>query len=188
MKKFGKCFKYLIFALCVFCCGAFTKAFADGTSETKPQTSSLNKGRIVSSKYLDVDNITMNPEVEVPSETGDKLYKRNVVAKKDLKKIDKDSEWNSLASISLDVTFTYDKKSFVKIQNSGDLKSDKNNTKAWKVRTTTEVFPGKDVCLVSDRYAVYKNSSLGVGDYIMDGHIDLLCSNRGEIGVNTELC
>lgn len=188
MKKSQTYIKCLVFVLCTICCGMFNLAFAEDSSQASGSAQNLSKGRIVSSKYLNTDNITMNPEIEISSNSGNKVYKRNIVAKKDLKKIGSNSEWNSLASIVLDVTFTYDKKSFVEIQNDDDIKTDKTNTKAWKIRNTAEVFPGKNACLVSDRYAVYKNSKLGVGDYIMDGHIDLLCSDNGEIGVNTELC
>jgi len=182
MRSLKKYLKNFLFVAGILCVANLTHICA----EEGERRENVSRGKIIFSKYLSLEDINFNPETEFISANGDKYYKRNISAKKNFKKINNNQDYKLKGSLDLDVTFTYDKKSFVKVESPEELKSSKASKK-WKIRNTSDIHPSDKTCLVSNRYAVYKKATLGVGDYLMDGHIDLICSHRGEVGVNTEL-
>lgn len=164
--------------------------YAVEATEKNESSEVITRGRMGADKYISTENCECNPETEHTLENGDKVYRKNIIFKKVFKKDNAKSN-NNLEedenSFNVDVTFTYDKNSFVKIdKRDTDVKVEKE-TKNWKLRYSTEILPSDEVCIVSNKYVTYKKSNLGVGDYIMTGHIDLLCSKLGEIGIHTEL-
>ncbi len=150
----------------------------------------VTRGHMELDKYISIESFDCNPEEEHILDNGKKVYTKNILVKKEFRKDNAESKEgldNIEAVLHVDVTFTYDKNSFVKIdKRDKDIKIEKK-LKDWKLRNSTEILPSDEVCIVSNKYVTYKKSSLGVGDYIMTGHIDLLCSKLGEIGINTEL-
>jgi len=180
MKKV--CFFSLVcMIMSIFGFSSMTFAY-EGCSE--PESQSVKRGSMVSSKYLCSEDILFGPESESLLPNGQKVYSKNISIKKDFKKVS-NNDFESKGDLGLDLTFTYDKKSYAHVQNS-DLKSVKNS-KSWKIRNLAEIHPDGEACLVSNRYAAYKKSALGLGKYVLDGHIDVHCSKCGDIFVNTEL-
>ena len=188
MNKVKQCLKTLlclgIGLMCVNSIGYATEA----KKEQNPEV--VTRGHMGLDKYISIESFDCNPETEHILNNGEKVYKKNILVKKEFRKDNSETKENLddiEAVLYVDVTFTYDKNSFVKIdKRDKDIKI-KKELKDWKLRNSTEILPSDDVCIVSNKYVTYKKSSLGVGDYIMTGHIDLLCSKLGEIGINTEL-
>lgn len=183
----------LLLAMLFSCFGIFNSANAESDvprSDYKNNGSlvgTVEKGKVLFSDYLCLENLDFSPETEHTSDKGRKIYRKNIVINKEFSKIDEDATLKQEAKISLDVTFTYDKESFVRIDDrENDIKVSKSSNK-WKVGNLTEVFPGKETCLVSDTYSIYKKSSTGLGEHIVDGHVDLVCSKFGDLGFDTEL-
>ena len=141
------------------------------------------KGKLVSSKYLCNEKCTFHPETQHISDSGEKIYKKRVDVKRTIEEVSKENQ--PRANLSLNVIFTYDKKSFVKVEQD-DFKN-YERCKFWKLKNISEIRPDKSVCLVSDRYIIYKKGSIGVGSHLMEGHVDVMCSLMGDIGLNTNL-
>lgn len=165
---------------------------ANAQTEISPvDTSSLTgvteRGKALFSDYICMENLNFGPETKHVSKSGEQFYTKNIIVNKDISKINDDATLDSRAKINLDVTFTYDKNSYVKIKNpKNDVKTSKTSDK-WKIGDVTEIYPGKNSYLVSTTYSVFKKSATGLGDKILDGHIDIMCSKYGDIGLDTEL-
>lgn len=185
--------KKLAFLATLFSCfGLLTTVKAQTDVQYVPVNKSsftgvTERGKALFSNYLCLENLSFGPEVKHISENGEKFYTKNIIVNKEISKVSDNTSLNSKSKIDLDVTFTYDKESFVKINDlKNDIKTSKSNDN-WKIGDLTEVYPGKDSCLVSSTYSVFKKSSMGLGDRILDGHIDIMCSKYGDIGLDTEL-
>lgn len=146
----------------------------------------VNRGKLVSSEYLCIENFKLSPEEEIILENGEKAYKKSLNVEKEYKSYYDKGDQETKGYLNFDVTFTYDKKSYAKAE-SRDVKSIKDS-KIWKIRDLPESYPAGDVQLVSNRYSFYEKTFGGVGDYLFDGHIDVMCSCNGEVCANTELC
>ena len=171
--------------MCISSVGYTAKAME---KEENPEF--ITRGRMGLDKYISTENFDCNPETELILENGNKIYRKNIVVKKEFKKDNSkgnDDPNDIEATLHVDVTFTYDKNSFVKIDKRDKDINVQKHVKDWKLRNSTEILPNDEVCIVSNKYVTYKKSSSGVGDSIISGHIDLLCSKLGEIGIHTEL-
>lgn len=146
----------------------------------------VNRGKLISSEYLCIEDFKLSPEEEITLENGDKVYKKNLNVEKEYRSYYEKGDTEAKGSLHFDVTFTYDKKSYAKAE-SQDIKSVKES-KIWKIRDLSESYPEGAVQLVSNRYAFYEKIFGGVGNYLFDGHIDVMCSCDGEVYANTELC
>jgi len=173
-------FSFLFMFVSAFCPMTFAHA-----NDCLPKNQEVKRGSMISSKYLCSEDISFGDENESVSDNGKKIYSKNISIKKDFKKIYNNKDFEPKGDLDLNLTFTYDKKSYAHIQNS-DLKSAKTS-KSWKIRNLAEIHPDDETCLVSNRYAAYKKSAIGLGKYVLDGHIDVFCSKYGDIFVNTEL-
>lgn len=188
----GKIIKYLNGTLCLgigLLC-MISVGHATETTEKEKKSEVITRGHMGIDKYISTESFDCNPEIEDVLENGSKVYRKNIVVKKEFKRDNpkENSDTNDIeAKLQVDVTFTYDKNSFVKIDKRDKDINVQKKVKDWKLRNSTEILPNDDVCIVSNKYVTYKKSSMGVGDYIMSGHIDLLCSKLGEIGIHTEL-
>lgn len=146
----------------------------------------VNRGKLVSSEYLCVEDFKLSPEEEITLENGEKAFKKNVNIEKEYRSYYEKGDTETKGYLHFDVTFVYDKKSYAKAE-SQDIKSVKDS-KIWKIRDLPEIHPGGAVQLVSNRYSFYEKTFSGVGNYLFDGHIDVMCSCNGDIYTNTELC
>ena len=146
----------------------------------------INRGKLISSEYLCIENFDLSPEEEVVLENGEKAYRKTLDAKKEYRSYYDKGDPETKGYLNFYVTFTYDKKSYAKAE-SQDIKSVKDS-KIWKIRDLPEIHPRGAVQLVSNRYSFYEKTFSGVGNYLFDGHIDAMCSFNGDIYVNTELC
>lgn len=146
----------------------------------------VSRGKLVSSEYLCVENFKLSPEEEIVLENGEKAYKKDLSIEKEYRSYYEKGDPETKGYLHFDVTFTYDKKSYAKAE-SDDIKSVKDS-KIWKIRDLPESYPGGAVQLVSNRYSFYEKTFSGVGEYLFDGHIDVVCSCNGEVYANTELC
>lgn len=186
-------YKKLLFLATLFSCfGLFTTANAQSSVQSASvsnhsPTGKTERGKSLLSDYLCLENLNFGPEIKHISKNKELYYTKNIVINKEISKIEDNTSLSSGSKINLDITFTYDKESFVKIN---DLKNDIKISKSsdnWKIGDLTEVFPGKDSCLVSTTYSVIKKSITGLGDRVLDGHVDVMCSKYGDIGLDTEL-
>lgn len=177
---------FLLFTVGLTCLFSCLGAKASNQEIEKNQYGNeVRRGKMAISRYLCSEDMNFSPEKKKISKSGEVFYVKNVDIKKGFQKLC-NSEFEPQGKIDLNVTFTYDKKSYVGVQKS-DVKSSKD-CKSWKVRNASEIFPSKNACLVSDRYAIYQKSAMGgIGDYLFDGHMDVICSINGEIFVNTEI-
>lgn len=141
------------------------------------------RGKLISSKYLCNENCIFYPETEHVNTSGEKVYQKKIDIKRSIQELNKEKE--SKANMDFEVIFTYDKKSFANAESS-DV-STRNVCKSWKIKDVTEIRPGKTVCLVTNKYIIYRKGSIGIKDQLMEGHADVLCSPEGEIGLNTNL-
>ncbi len=178
--------RFLLFTLSLTCLFSCLGVRASSEEIEKNQYGNeIRRGKMAISRYLCSEDMNFSPEEKKISKSGKVFYIKNVGIKKDFQKLC-NSEFEPQGKIDLNVTFTYDKKSYVDVQKS-DVKSSKDS-KSWKVRNASEIFPSKNSCLVSDRYAIYQKSPMGgIGDYLFDGHMDVICSSNGDVFVNTEI-
>lgn len=146
---------------------------------------SVSRGKLVSSEYLCVEDFELSPEEEIVLENGEKAFKKNLNVEKAYRSFYDKGDTETKGYLHFDVNFIYDKKSYAKAE-SQDVKSVKDS-KIWKIRDLPEIHPGGAVQLVSNRYSFYEKTFSGVGDYLFDGHVDVMCSCNGDIYANTEL-
>lgn len=146
----------------------------------------VNRGKLVSSEYLCVEDFKLSPEEEITLENGEKAFKKNINIEKEYRSYYEKGDTETKGYLHFDVTFVYDKKSYAKAELQ-DVKSVKDS-KIWKIRDLPEIHPGGAVQLVSNRYSFYEKTFSGVGNYLFDAHIDVMCSCNGDIYANTELC
>lgn len=91
------------------------------------------------------------------------------------------------------ITFTYDKKDFVKI---AECKKDVTHettvaNKTWQSNHNWEILPSENECTVSDMCTIYKKSDTlmpGPKKYFDSDYIDITCTKDGKIRANTEIC
>jgi len=175
--------KIFAITLATFCLSSLAQSY--GVSLKAGE--SIERGRPISPNYVCNENIKSGHEVATFDNKGRNLYKKVVNIKKTYKKSDNSKNSDVQGEIDLELKFTYDKKSYVEVS-SEDITGSKKSTK-WKIRDLTEIIPSENnIVLVSSRYAAYKKGKQqGLGDYLMDSHIDVLCSSEGDIVVDTEL-
>lgn len=170
---------------CLFIGGANSYKTQALTSESSESVKEIYRGRI-SGDILCSERLRIFPEEKFTDENGKELYSRVVEIGKEFKKTDVKSS-KIVASHTSKIKFTYDKKSFVKIDDP-DKDIEENETGgSWSVMDVKEIFPSDEQCLVSTRCVLYKENSLRVKNYVLSSHYDVFCSLGGKIGVNTEL-
>ena len=161
--------------------------YANNTDTTQEVTSESKevkeRGKLISSKYLCNENCIFYPETEHINNSGEKVYQKKIDIKRSIQELNKEKE--SKANMDFEVTFTYDKKTFANAEAS-DV-STHDVCKVWKIKDVTEIRPGKTVCLVTNKYVIYRKGNIGIKDQLMEGHADVVCSPEGEIGLNTNL-
>ena len=90
------------------------------------------------------------------------------------------------------VNFTYDKKSFVKIDNPEEdldyhrvVLDDSKTT--WALAQTCELLQGKGYYIVSEMFTIYKqNSRTNKIEHVENGHVDLICTMNGDFLINSK--
>lgn len=143
-------------------------------------------GKVLDNKYLSMQTIETSPEEEYTLENGEKIYKKHVSILKEYSKYDKESV---LCNLNTNIVFTYDKKSFVKINDpEQDVKIGKINNK-WKTRDCTEILQENNkICSVSNKFVVFKKSDNDVGEkYTTNGYVYVSCTITGDVKIHTEL-
>ena len=144
------------------------------------------RGKAFDDNFMCVETFEYFPEEKIKTDEGD-IYKKIIKSKKEFQKNKKNNVFKTEAEHKIKITFTYDKKTFVKIENiEEDIVSEKVNDK-WEVIDLTEVLPSKNTCLISTKLLLYKSSVLGNKIYLGNSHLDIFCSTLGKIGINTEL-
>ncbi len=144
------------------------------------------RGKVFGGKSMCVETLEYFPEEKTNTDNGD-IYKKTISAKKEFQKSKKNNAFKTEAEYTIKITFTYDKKTFVKIENiEKDIVSEKVNKK-WEIVDLTEILPSKNTCLVSTKCLLYKSGTLNNKIYLNNSHLDIFCSILGEIGINTEL-
>jgi len=152
-----------------------------GASLTKAD---LKRGKLLSSKYICSENFKIGNECETSLDNGEKTFKRDIRIQKKFKKIGNNKDFEHRGELGLNIVFEYDKNGHVKSSNIEQSK----NSDYWKIKNLAQVYPDNDHCLVSNRYCAYKKNAFGtVGDHVLDGHIDVICSDNGSLFINTEL-
>ena len=179
---------FLIFG---FCFGGLTSTcaeFEDNTkiiSESSETVREFRKGR-VSGDILCGERVKIFPEEKFVSNDGQTLFSRTVEIEKEFKKRGKNAT-KAVASHTSKKKFTYDRKTFVRIDNPDKDIEESETGDAWSVMDVKEIFPQEKNCLVSTRCALYKENKLRIKEYVLSSHYDVTCSIDGQIGVNTEL-
>ena len=90
------------------------------------------------------------------------------------------------------VTFTYDKKSRVKIDCSDDdidchKKRLDDSNKRWKMAQSHEILYDDGICIVSEMFTVFKQRKLSDEiRYVENSHVDFMCTPQGYVAVNTK--
>lgn len=144
----------------------------------------IKRGKLLSSKYICSENLKIGNENETSLSNGGKVYKRNVNIQKKFEKIEENKDFDQQATLGLNVTFEYDRNGNIKTSNIEKTK----NSDYWKIKNLAQVYPSNDHCLVSNRYCAYKKDVMGtVGRYVLEGHMDVICSANGDLFINTEL-
>lgn len=116
----------------------------------------------------------------------DDLYSRTVEVVKKFKKYNKGMA-EIVGSHKSKIKFTYDKKTFVKIDNPDKDIEESKIDGSWSIMSIKEIFPDDMQCLVSTRYVLYKENKMRIKKYVLSSHYDVFCSLEGKIGVNSEM-
>ena len=113
MNKVKQCLKTLlclgIGLMCVNSIGYATEA----KKEQNPEV--VTRGHMGLDKYISIESFDCNPETEHILNNGEKVYKKNILVKKEFRKDNSETKENLddiEAVLYVDVTFTYDKNSF----------------------------------------------------------------------------
>ena len=155
-----------------------------------PQQSSekISRGRIFGNKILCTETFEYFTETETSiNDNKEKFYKKMLEVTKEFSTRKKHGGFKTLAQCKFQLAFTYDKKSFVKIEDCAKDVSISIGNDDWSIMDVKEIFPDDKICLVSLKCVLYKEDVLGMHKYMMDGHIDVMCSIMGNIGINTDL-
>lgn len=123
--------------------------------------------------------------------TQEKIYKKTALANFDFYRR-KENDLKKVLTYKLKVIFTYDKKSFVKIEDPLEdvysIKEDFRNDK-WRIMECAEVFPMTSLkdpyCIVSGQCIIYKNAT-NSKVYSDNTHMDFICTKDGDITFNTK--
>lgn len=190
--NFWKTFFFLALFLGILNMSAYALAESDALKPndkcSQQSSGKISRGRIFGNKILCTETFECFPETEILSNNiKEKFYKKTLEVTKEFSARKKDGSFKKLSQCKFQVVFTYDKKTFVKVENcEKDIDISINNDK-WSIMDVKEIFPDDKVCLVSLKCVLYKEDLLGVHEYMMDGHVDVMCSIMGNIGINTDL-
>lgn len=90
------------------------------------------------------------------------------------------------------VNFTYDKKSFVRIDNPEEdldyhrIVLDDSKT-TWALAQTCELLQGKSYCTISEMFTIYKqNFRTKKMEHVENGHVDIACTVDGDLLINSK--
>ncbi len=192
--KFKKINYLLVFLLALMGCICFAKDSNDLSINTSIQDVSsekeISRGKIFTIDDLNIfcyEKIKIFPEVvSTVQDKNDSIYTKTVEVSKEFKINKENKEVAKFATCTSKIKFTYDKHSFVKIKNiTEDVQGEKSGEN-WSIMDVREVFSKDDICTVSTRCALYKETFLGTLEYVLSGHFDVCCSLKGEIGINTD--
>ena len=123
---------------------------------------------------------------------GKYIYSRGVSAVGTIYRSENDEIPEKLWEHKVQVTFTYDKKSFVCVVCPEDELNYRNvifdtENEIWRLAQTCEILNGTDYCIVSEMFTVFEENLLtNRVDYIENGHLDLICDIDGNIAVNSK--
>lgn len=126
------------------------------------------------------------------SQLGTTVYKRMATAIGEFFYSSDDSKSkipDKKVACSLSVTFTYDKKGFVKVEKPNreiiSCKYKFGNNK-WDIKQSYEIFTTQSECMVSQISMVLRDRGANRHlEYIDNTHLDLICSVNGDIRVNS---
>lgn len=117
-------------------------------------------------------------------EDGTTIYTRSVQSDGILSQR-KDNSIENIFEHRMEVKFTYDKKSFVKISSPyEDIVCEKTrliDDKNWTFAQTCEILQGQRYCLVSEMVTAYRKYK-----HIENGHIDVACDIFGSVLINSK--
>lgn len=163
---------------------------AENTSEDEVVASfnTVEEGKIckakpVKSNMICFETIEYSPEIKTYHQNKEITYRKNVTIKREFKKANQNKSLEQIANCETKLTFTYDKNSFVECT----YKTPEKNKGDYFLKPLIEILPEDDVATISIKYTLYEKKLLEVYDYIFDGHIDLFCSEQGDIGVNSDI-
>ena len=179
---------YSILFLC-FCNLILSAGSADAlTSGTTP--SGLEKfvcKKILENYILCTETVRSYTEEKIEKPQQPTIYKKKVKITKIFERKNKDDSFKEVANCSYEITFTYDKKSFVKIEDPfRDIKVDCSDKK-WSVMSLAEIFPQDKMCLVSLTFVLYKENILNIKEHKSNTHFDITCSLDGVLCINTNI-
>jgi hypothetical protein len=176
-----------MFCLLIFLIGTSgICSYALGESSGTDYGDKISRGRILGNDMQCIETFEYFPETEFLNSKSEKLYKKTLKITKEFNPLEK-SSYETAAQWETQLTFIYDKKSFVEVDDPGKNIEIQTSKDKWRVMDIKEVFPTDKICLVSIKSVLYKENLLESYDYIVDGHADVFCSAMGEIGVNTDL-
>lgn len=126
------------------------------------------------------ETIMYSPEISTFHQDGTTTYKKKVTVKREYKRAD---TMEVLTNCTVELTFKYDKDSFVTCKCSMIEKNKKN----YYLKPLMEIFSEEKISTGSVKYNLYQKNILESYDYIADGHVDVLCSSVGDIGINSNV-
>ncbi len=183
------CFSVFLFGIFGMSSYAFDETDGSKSNDASSQVSDqkISRGRVFGNNILSMETFEYFPEKEVLGKNEEKLYKKTVKVTKEFGTRKKDNNFKTVAKYEFQVVFTYDKKSFVKVEDAEkDIDVYKSNSK-WSIMDVKEIFSDDKICLVSGRCSLYKEDALGFHTYMADGHADVFCSIMGQVGINADL-
>ncbi|MGN1043858.1 MAG: hypothetical protein ACI4PR_03545 [Acutalibacteraceae bacterium] len=110
------------------------------------------------------------------------VYRKKITVTREYMKV-QNSEASLIASGSYEVSFTYDKKSAVKV----DINGNDSVKSSGMLKFLLEKFCDDNLALLSTKYVVYEKSPTNEYKYLMDGHTDISCTINGEILINSDV-
>ncbi len=179
---------YLLIFLCFLCAlfsGKHIKAL-DHNSQT-PNIEKFVCKKILENDILCTETVQSYTEEKIQAQKQNTKYKKRIKMTKIFERKNKEGNFKEVANCICEIIFTYDKKSFVKIEDPlKDIKIDCSDKK-WSVMSLAEIFPQEKMCLVSSTFVLYKENALGIKEHKSNTHFDITCSLDGILCINTNI-
>ena len=177
--KLKKIFSFVVsLALGVIISGS--NSVMAGATTNNCEEGTICKSKSFNNNIVCFETIMYSPEISTSHQDGTITYKKKVTVKREYKRAD---TMELLTDCTVGLTFKYDKDSFVTCKCSM-IEKNKNN---YYLKPLMEIFSEEKISTGSVKYNLYEKNILESYEYIADGHIDVLCSSVGDIGINSNI-